>query len=53
MELSQSSEELCYFGFVFAMVTHHLKINLTLPVLRVAAQLLDTFFFRVLVPVTV
>lgn len=35
------------------MVTYRIKIHLTLPLLRVGAGLLDTFFFSVLVPLTV
>lgn len=43
---------MCCFG-VFVMVTHRIKIHLTLPLLRVGAGLLDAFFFSVLVPLTV
>lgn len=41
------------FGVVFVMVTHRIKIHLTLPLLRVGAVLLDAFFFSDFVPLTV
>lgn len=53
VELSQSSQELYCLGFVFPMVTHQLKIHLYYLVLRVGAGLLETFFFSVLVLLTV